>query len=35
MTMKKVGYIDLPEHRGTGGFDHADIHLPSDRLYLQ
>lgn len=34
MTMKNVAYIDLPEHRGTGGFDHADIHLPSDRLYV-
>jgi len=32
--MKKVGYIDLPEHRGAGGFDHADIHSPSDRLYV-
>ena len=32
--MKKVGYIDLPEHRGAGGFDHADVHSPSDRLYV-
>jgi DNA-binding beta-propeller fold protein YncE len=32
--MKKVGYIDLPEHRGAGGFDHADVHPPSDRLYV-
>ena len=34
MAMKNVGYIDLPEHRGTGGFDQADIHLPSNRLYV-
>ncbi len=34
MTMKSVAYIDLPAHRGAGGFDHADIHLPSDRLYV-
>ncbi|MSO75384.1 MAG: YncE family protein [Alphaproteobacteria bacterium] len=34
MAMKNVGYIDLPEHRGAGGFDHADIHAPSDRLYV-
>lgn len=34
MTMKHVGYIDLPEHRGDGGFDHADVHLPSGRLYV-
>jgi DNA-binding beta-propeller fold protein YncE len=32
--MKNVGYIELPEHRGAGGFDHADIHAPSDRLYV-
>jgi len=32
--MKKVGYINLPEHRGAGGFDHADVHSPSDRLYV-
>ncbi len=34
MTMKHVGYIDLPQHHGEGGFDHADIHLPSNRLYV-
>ena len=26
MAMKHVAYIGLPEHRGAGGFDHADIH---------
>jgi len=34
MTTKSVGYIELPKHNGTGGFDHADIHVPSDRLYV-
>ena len=34
MTVKHVGYIDLPEHHGAGGFDHADVHAPSDRLYV-
>jgi len=34
MAMKIVGYVELPEHRGAGGFDHADIHAPSDRLYV-
>ena len=34
MTMKNIDYIDLPEHRGAGGFDHADVHSPSDRLYV-
>src|SRR5882672_4971637 len=32
--MKHIGYIDVPEHRGAGGFDHADVHAPSDRLYV-
>jgi DNA-binding beta-propeller fold protein YncE len=32
--MKHVGYIELPKHRGAGGFDHADVHAPSDRLYV-
>src|SRR5512132_1964777 len=34
MALKKIGYIDRPEHRGAGGFDHADIHAPTDRLYV-
>src|SRR5258705_2698548 len=33
-TMKNVGYIQLPEHRAAGGFDHADVHSASDRLYV-
>ena len=32
--MQTTGYIDLPEHHAEGGFDHADIHAPSDRLYV-
>lgn len=34
MALKKLGYVDLPEHRGAGGFDHADVHPPSNRLYV-
>jgi DNA-binding beta-propeller fold protein YncE len=34
MALRKLGYVDLPEHRGTGGFDHADVHTPSDRLFV-
>ncbi len=34
MAMKHVGFIDLPQHRGAGDFDHADVHAPSDRLYV-
>ncbi len=34
MSVQHVGYVELPEHRGAGGFDHADIHEPSERLYV-
>jgi DNA-binding beta-propeller fold protein YncE len=34
MTMKNVGYIDLPEHRGNGGFDHAAVHAASGHVYV-
>jgi DNA-binding beta-propeller fold protein YncE len=34
MTLRFLGHIELPEHRSTGGFDHADIHSPTDRIYV-
>jgi DNA-binding beta-propeller fold protein YncE len=34
MTLRLIGHIELPAHRGKGGFDHADIHAPTDRLYV-
>jgi DNA-binding beta-propeller fold protein YncE len=34
MTLRLSGYIDLPANEGDGGFDHADIHVGSDRLYV-
>ena len=34
MALKPVGYVALPEHRGAGGFDHADVHARSNRLYV-
>lgn len=34
MSLEPRGYIDLPAHRGEGGFDHAAIHGPSDELYV-
>jgi len=34
MALRLLGHIDLPEHGGAGGFDHADVHAPSDRLYV-
>ncbi len=34
MALHLLGHITLPAHRSTGGFDHADIHAPTDRLYV-
>ena len=32
--LKQVGYIELPEHRGSGGFDHAAVHSGSGHVYV-
>jgi DNA-binding beta-propeller fold protein YncE len=34
MTLRSVGHIELPRHRSGGGFDHADVHSPTDRIYV-
>jgi DNA-binding beta-propeller fold protein YncE len=34
MTLRPLGHIDLPDHRSDGGFDHADIHTATDRIYV-
>ena len=34
MVLRLLGHIQLPANRAKGGFDHADIHLPTDRLYV-
>ena len=34
MVLRLTGHIELPANRAKGGFDHADIHLPTDRLYV-
>ncbi len=34
MALQLLGHVDLPEHRSSGGFDHADVHAPTDRLYV-
>ena len=34
MSLRRLADIELPVHLSVGGFDHADIHLPSGRLYL-
>jgi DNA-binding beta-propeller fold protein YncE len=32
--LKHTGYIELPEHQTTGGFDHAAVHPGLKRLYV-
>jgi DNA-binding beta-propeller fold protein YncE len=34
MTLRLLDHIELPEHRSGGGFDHADIHSATDRIYV-
>jgi DNA-binding beta-propeller fold protein YncE len=34
MALRLLGHIELPPNRSKGGFDHADIHLPTERLYV-
>jgi DNA-binding beta-propeller fold protein YncE len=34
MTLRLTGHIELPANQGEGGFDHADLHVASDRLYV-
>lgn len=34
MGIRLEGYIDLPEHAGPGGFDHAAVHRTGRRLYV-
>jgi DNA-binding beta-propeller fold protein YncE len=34
MALRLLGHIELPTHRSKGGFDHADIHAPTGRLYV-
>lgn len=32
--LRPAGHVELPEHRGPGGFDHADVDAGGVRLYL-
>src|SRR5439155_24235870 len=34
MTLRLLGYIELPAHETEGGFDHAAVHQGSSRLYV-
>jgi DNA-binding beta-propeller fold protein YncE len=34
VSLRLEGYVDLPEHQGPGGFDHAAVHRGLRRLYV-
>jgi YVTN family beta-propeller protein len=34
MALRQLGHVDLPPNRSKGGFDHADVHQGTDRLYV-
>src|SRR5437588_11085339 len=34
MTLRLLGHVELPPNKAKGGFDHADVHQPTDRLYV-
>src|SRR5882757_3651813 len=34
MPLRQLGYIDLPPSQSDVGFDHADVHAATDRLYV-
>src|SRR4026209_778719 len=34
VALRHLGFIDLPAHAKTGGFDHAAVHQPSGQIYV-
>src|SRR6202011_5461651 len=34
MALRLLGHMRLPPNRSKGGFDHADVHQGTDRLYV-
>src|SRR6516164_372744 len=34
MALRLLSHIELPPNRSNGGFDHADVHQGTDRLYV-
>jgi len=34
MALRQLGFVDLPPHEKTGGFDHAAVHEPTGRVYV-
>lgn len=34
MALRLLGHVELPANKSKGGFDHADIHAPTNRHYV-
>ena len=34
MPLSLAGYVALPNHKGSGGFDHAAVHAASGHVYV-
>jgi len=34
LTLKHVGYVALPDHQASGGFDHAAVHAATGHVYV-
>ena len=34
MSLRHLGFVDLPAHAKAGGFDHAAVHEPTGRIYV-
>jgi len=34
VALRALGFVDLPPHRGAGGFDHAAVHEATGRIYV-
>ena len=32
--LRHIGYVELPKHEGSGGFDHAAVHVASGHVYV-
>jgi len=32
--LQHLGYVELPKHQGSGGFDHAAVHAASGQVYV-
>jgi DNA-binding beta-propeller fold protein YncE len=33
-SLRLAGYVELPSHKGSGGFDHAAVHAASGHVYV-